>query len=188
VLAGKLFGIPVAGTHAHSWVMNFPSEYEAPQIDLRALAFEGSDEFFVQIARGADDRVGIARFVEHAARLGEINKIKLSDNSDKITNPAFKEVFRIYDKESGKAEADLICLKGEEIDERDRSRFSIPRIPGSGRPSRIIWCAAFPERSSKAENPSRLRRALPKCARMRREKSKVSGTSISGWIIRIFIK
>ena len=29
VLAGKLFGIPVAGTHAHSWVMNFPTEYEA---------------------------------------------------------------------------------------------------------------------------------------------------------------
>ena len=29
VLAGQLFGIPVAGTHAHSWVMNFPSEYEA---------------------------------------------------------------------------------------------------------------------------------------------------------------
>ena len=29
VLAGKLFDIPVAGTHAHSWVMNFPTEYEA---------------------------------------------------------------------------------------------------------------------------------------------------------------
>ena len=29
VLAGKLFGIPVAGTHAHSWVMSFESELEA---------------------------------------------------------------------------------------------------------------------------------------------------------------
>lgn len=29
VLAGKLFGIPVVGTHAHSWVMSFPSEKEA---------------------------------------------------------------------------------------------------------------------------------------------------------------
>lgn len=29
VLAGKLFGIPVAGTHAHSWVMSFDSELEA---------------------------------------------------------------------------------------------------------------------------------------------------------------
>ena len=29
VLAGKLFDIPVSGTHAHSWVMSFPTEYEA---------------------------------------------------------------------------------------------------------------------------------------------------------------
>lgn len=29
VLAGKLFGIPVGGTHAHSWVMFFDSELEA---------------------------------------------------------------------------------------------------------------------------------------------------------------
>jgi len=29
VLAGKLYGIPVRGTHAHSWVESFPSELEA---------------------------------------------------------------------------------------------------------------------------------------------------------------
>lgn len=29
VLAGKIFGIPVAGTHAHSWVMSFPDELAA---------------------------------------------------------------------------------------------------------------------------------------------------------------
>jgi nicotinate phosphoribosyltransferase len=29
VLAGKQFGIPVRGTHAHSWVMAFDSEYES---------------------------------------------------------------------------------------------------------------------------------------------------------------
>ena len=29
VLAGKLFGIPVRGTHAHSWVMSFDTELEA---------------------------------------------------------------------------------------------------------------------------------------------------------------
>ena len=29
VLAGKIYGIPVAGTHAHSWVMSFSSELEA---------------------------------------------------------------------------------------------------------------------------------------------------------------
>jgi len=29
VLAGKLFGVPLVGTHAHSWVMNFESELQA---------------------------------------------------------------------------------------------------------------------------------------------------------------
>ena len=29
VLAGRLFGIPVSGTHAHSWVMSFPDELTA---------------------------------------------------------------------------------------------------------------------------------------------------------------
>src|SRR5207248_4577396 len=29
LLAGKLFGIPVRGTHAHSWIMAFESEIEA---------------------------------------------------------------------------------------------------------------------------------------------------------------
>lgn len=32
VLAGKLFGIPVKGTHAHSWVMSYPDETEAFEI------------------------------------------------------------------------------------------------------------------------------------------------------------
>ncbi len=29
VLAGQIFGIPVKGTHAHSWIMSFPDEYTA---------------------------------------------------------------------------------------------------------------------------------------------------------------
>lgn len=29
VLTGKMFDVPVSGTHAHSWVMNFPTELEA---------------------------------------------------------------------------------------------------------------------------------------------------------------
>ena len=44
-------------------------------------------------------------------------KIKVSENIEKITNPHFKKVLRIYSKETGKAEADLICLYDEEISE-----------------------------------------------------------------------
>ena len=29
VLTGKMFGVPILGTHAHSWVMSFPSEIDA---------------------------------------------------------------------------------------------------------------------------------------------------------------
>jgi len=29
VLAGKMFDVPISGTHAHAWVMSFPSEYDA---------------------------------------------------------------------------------------------------------------------------------------------------------------
>jgi len=37
VLAGKLFGIPVKGTHAHSWVMSFESEIDAFETYAEAL-------------------------------------------------------------------------------------------------------------------------------------------------------
>jgi nicotinate phosphoribosyltransferase len=37
VLAGQLFGVPVRGTHAHSWVMSFDSEEEAFRAYAEAL-------------------------------------------------------------------------------------------------------------------------------------------------------
>ena len=37
VLAGKLYGIPVRGTHAHSWVLSFDSEQEAFEAYGRAM-------------------------------------------------------------------------------------------------------------------------------------------------------
>ena len=47
---------------------------------------------------------------------GIIPKIKISEHPAKITTPHFKKVYRIYSKDSGKAEADLICLHNEKID------------------------------------------------------------------------
>lgn len=37
VLAGKLYDIPVSGTHAHSWVMSFPDELSAFRAYARAM-------------------------------------------------------------------------------------------------------------------------------------------------------
>lgn len=49
---------------------------------------------------------------------GEIvPKIKISENVGKITNPHFKALYRLYDKENGKAIADYICVHDEKIDE-----------------------------------------------------------------------
>ena len=205
VYAGKLFGVPVAGTMAHSWVMNFPTELEAfrsyarsfpdgclllvdtydtlrsgvphaievfkelrkaghepkgIRLDsgdlaylskearkmLDAAGFEKAvicasgdlDEYSIQslLAQGAKiDSWGVGTKLITSAdmpALGgvyklaavyengkEIPKIKLSDTTEKITNPAFKEVYRIYDKKTGKAIADYITLAGENIDETE---------------------------------------------------------------------
>ena len=46
-----------------------------------------------------------------------ISKIKVSENVEKITTPGFKNVYRLYDKKTGKAEADYINLREEEMDD-----------------------------------------------------------------------
>ena len=45
-----------------------------------------------------------------------IPRIKISENVTKITNPHFKKVYRLYSKETGKAEADLITVYDEVVD------------------------------------------------------------------------
>ena len=204
VLAGKMFDVPVAGTHAHSWVMNFDSEYEAfkayaecypnsvlllvdtydtlrsgipnaikvfkevkekggkpvgIRLDSGDLAYltkkarqmldEAGFEDVIICASGDLDEKLIQSLKVQGAKInswgigtklitsadmpalggvyklaGVVNKdgsitpkIKVSESAVKITNPGFKKVIRIYDKESGKAEADLIMLFDEQIDE-----------------------------------------------------------------------
>ena len=48
-----------------------------------------------------------------------IPKIKLSENTEKITNPGNKTVYRIYDKKTGKIRADQISLVGETFSESE---------------------------------------------------------------------
>lgn len=53
-----------------------------------------------------------------------IPRMKISDNPEKITNPGSKELWRFYEKDTGYALADLICLEGEEIrDDQDLEIF-----------------------------------------------------------------
>ena len=48
-----------------------------------------------------------------------VPKIKLSENTAKVTNPGNKKVLRIYDNATGKIRADLICLADEEYHAED---------------------------------------------------------------------
>ncbi len=203
VYAGKLFDIPVAGTMAHSWVMNFPSETEAFRAyarsfpdnclllvdtydtlrsgvphaievfrELRAAGHEPKGirldsgdlaylskearkmlddagfEDTIICASGDLDEYSIRSLKEQGAKIDswgvgtklitsadmpalggvyklaavyedgvEIPKIKLSDTTEKITNPSFKEVYRIYDRATDKAIADYITRADEVVDE-----------------------------------------------------------------------
>ena len=61
LLAGKLFGIPVRGTHAHSWVMSFDTELEA--FEAYARAMPNNCVFLV-------DTYNTLQGVRHAAEVG----------------------------------------------------------------------------------------------------------------------
>ena len=204
VLAAKEFDVPVSGTHAHSWVMNFDSEYEAfkayaecypnsvlllvdtydtlrsgipnaikvfkevkekggkpigIRLDSGDLAYltkkarqmldeAGFEDVLICASGDLDEKLiqslkvqgakinswgigtklitsadmpalgGVYKLAGIVNKDGSITpKIKVSETSAKITNPGFKKIVRIYDKESGKAEADLIMLFDEQIDE-----------------------------------------------------------------------
>ncbi len=204
VIAGQKFGVPVAGTMAHSWVMDYPSEYEAfrayanaypdnclllvdtydtlqsgvpnaikvfeelkaaghkpkgIRLDSGDLAYlskkarkmldeAGFPEAIICVSGDLDER-SINSLIQQGAKIGSWGvgtklitsedlpalggvyklaavfdeegkmtpKIKLSDNTAKITNPGFKNLYRLYDRENGMAIADLITLREEEVDD-----------------------------------------------------------------------
>ncbi len=63
---------------------------------------------------------GVYKLVAVEGENGEIvPKIKISENTTKITNPHFKCVYRLFDRDSGKAIADQLCVFDEEIDENE---------------------------------------------------------------------
>ncbi len=107
---------------------------EAGLHDCRIVASNSLDEFIIQdlIVQGAcvdvfgvGERLITSRSepvfggVYKLAAIEEngeiVSKIKISDNIEKITNPGFKKLFRLYDNKTGKAIADVITLADEEI-------------------------------------------------------------------------
>lgn len=46
-----------------------------------------------------------------------VPKIKVSENVGKITNPGFKKLYRFYDRPTGMAIADYICMRDETVDD-----------------------------------------------------------------------
>ncbi len=64
VLAGKIFGIPVKGTHAHSWIMTFDTELEA--FDKYAFAMPNNSLFLVDTY---DTIEGVKKAVEIGKKL-----------------------------------------------------------------------------------------------------------------------
>ena len=209
VLAGKLFDVPVKGTHAHSWIMSFPDELTAfrayaklypsacilladtydtlgsgvpnairvfqemrdagipltfygIRLDSGDLAYiskkarkmlddAGFPDAVISASNDLDEYLIDSLKIQGAAitswgvgtnlitskdcpsfggvyKLAAIKdrhtgkfipKIKLSENTEKVTNPGNKTIQRIYDKETGKIIADLICLVDEEFDEKN---------------------------------------------------------------------
>lgn len=218
VLCGELFGIPVLGTHAHSWIMSFESELDAfkayadlyPQactllvdtydtlksgipnairtfdymkekglpVDHIGIRLDSGDlSYLTKKARKMLDDAGYPQakitcsndldeylinslFQQGACidsfgvgtnlitakdnpsfggvyKLAAVQlddgtfepKIKLSENTEKITNPGNKKIYRIYEKDSHKIKADLICFEDETYTEDEPIELFDPAEP-----------------------------------------------------------
>ena len=81
----------------------------------------------------AKDNPAFGGVYKLAAVMGEdgsfIPKIKLSENSEKVTNPGNKKIYRVYEKETGKIKADLICLADESFSEDEPLLLFDPSEP-----------------------------------------------------------
>ena len=166
-LTDELYGVPAAGTMAHSWVQMFDTEYEAFKFyaetypnnavllvdtyntlksgipnamgltEAKIVVSNSLDEYLIRdlLQQGAKidsfgvgERLitsksspvfgGVYKLVAVEKEDGTIvPKIKISENTAKITNPGFKKVYRFYDKKTGKAIADEICMHEEVVSE-----------------------------------------------------------------------
>ncbi|HHX00901.1 MAG TPA: nicotinate phosphoribosyltransferase, partial [Acholeplasmataceae bacterium] len=90
---------------------------------IRDLIFQGAkiDAFGVGerliTAKSSPVFDGVYKLVATEINGEVIPKIKVSENVGKITTPHFKKLYRLYDRETNKAEADLLTVYDEEIDD-----------------------------------------------------------------------
>lgn len=208
VYAGQKFRVPVLGTHAHSWIMSFPTELEAfkayarlypnncillvdtydtlksgvknailcydamkeegiplkrfgIRLDSGDLAYlskkarkmldeAGYPDAIISASNDLDENLieslkaqgacitswgvgtnlitsesqpsfgGVYKLAATYSDEGQwVPKIKLSENSEKITNPGNKQIYRIIEKDSGKVFADYIALEEERFSEAE---------------------------------------------------------------------
>lgn len=69
---------------------------------------------------------GVYKLVAYEENGEIVPTIKISENVAKITTPGFKSLYRIYDKSTMKAEADVVCLNSEKLDELDELEIFHP--------------------------------------------------------------
>ena len=251
VLCGKMFDVPVKGTHAHSWIMSFPDELTAfrtyaklypnacillvdtydtlnsgipnaikvfkemreagipltfygIRLDSGDLAYlskkakkmldaAGFPDAVISASNDLDETLISSLKLQGAAinswgvgtnlitskdcpsfggvyklaaiqdkTTGEfIPKIKISENVEKITNPGDKTIYRVYDKETGKIRADLICFADETWNEEDELLLFDPnatwkktRLPGGSYTMKEILLPIFKHGECIYESPS----------------------------------
>ena len=90
-----------------------------------------------------------------------VPKIKISENTEKITNPGNKTIYRIYDKETGKMRADLICFVDEVYDPSEdlllfdpNATWKKTRLPGGTYTMKEILHPIFIHGECKYQSPS----------------------------------
>ena len=113
-LAGKIYGIPVFGTHAHSWVMAFPSELEA----FRAFAKSSPKNCVLlvdtyDVTQGLANAVTVAKEMEAAGERLSAVRIDSGDLAklSKLARRMFDEAGLPYVKVSASNDLDEYTIQ-----------------------------------------------------------------------------
>lgn len=113
-LAGKIYGIPVFGTHAHSWVMAFPTELDA----FRAFAKSSPKNCVLlldtyDVREGVKNAITVAREMEAAGERLAAVRIDSGDLAklSKYTRKAFDEAGLPYVKISASNDLDEYTIQ-----------------------------------------------------------------------------